>query len=89
MTSVIFRLINIYQVDYNLSAIWIVCIILSKRLSKKFLHSVFEHKLIQKMHFDSKKITKIVLITHSFNYFVKKLRELTQQLTKITIITRI
>ena len=77
-----------YQLDYR-GAIRIVCIISSKRLSKKCLHSVFEHKLIQKMHFDFKKLTKIVLFIHSFNYFIKKLRELTHQLTKITIIARI
>ena len=66
-----------------------VLIILSKRLSKKCLHSVFEHELIQKMHFDFEKIAKIVFFIHSFKYFIKKLRELTQQLTKITIIARI
>ena len=41
------------------------------------------------MHVDFEKITKNVLLIHSFNYFTKKLRELTQQLTKITIIARI
>ena len=43
-----------------------------KKIKQKCFHSVFEHKLMQKMHFDFKKIAKIVLFINSFNYFIKK-----------------
>ena len=57
-------LINIYLVD-NKSAIWIVCILVIRKIKQKCFRSIFEYKLIQIMH--SVEFKKIVCLSTLVN----------------------
>ena len=60
-----------YLVD-NRSAIWIVCILVIRKIKQIFFHSIFEYTLIQIMHsIESKKITKIHPCKLWHHYFTK------------------